>query len=372
MVTSLHVARAEWLGRHDNVPAALRSQREGITAIDVGPMLAFPGLVNSHDHLDFNCYSPTGNAPYTDFLEWSAHVHRDHKDAVEAIESMPRQVRLKVGALKNLLAGVTSVAHHGPRLPPILDLPIRIISDFDSVHSPELEPHGRWAFFKPWRKRPLVLHIAEATTAEGRKRALDFLRWNAFDRKLIGVHGVALKDEDFSRLEALVWCPASNLFLFGRTADIRVAKETTVILFGTDSTISADGTIWDHLRMARELGGLSDSELFNSVTDAAARAWGLQNDDFVIAKRREQDRWAAFFAITPADIMLVVSNGQVAMADDEIVDASPEIGARLAALDLGRTRKWIRMDIEGLEESFEASGGYLDFADTMRRLAGAA
>jgi cytosine/adenosine deaminase-related metal-dependent hydrolase len=93
---------------------------------------------------------------------------------------------------------------------------------------------------------------------------------------VIGVHGVALKDDDFSRLEALVWCPASNLFLLGRSADIAVAKETTTILFGTDSTVSADGTIWDHLRTARELGGLSDTELFNALTESAEQAWRLE------------------------------------------------------------------------------------------------
>lgn len=350
----------------------LHSQHPDAGTIDVGPVLAFPGLVNSHDHLEFNCYGPLGNPCYTDFMEWGADVHRDHKDLIAEVEAMPRMVRLKIGVLKNLLSGVTSVAHHGAKLPPNLHLPIRVISDFDSVHSPELEPNGRLAFFKPWRRRPLVLHIAEATTAESRKRALDFVRWNAFGRRVIGVHGVALEEEDFSKLQALVWCPASNLFLLGRTADIAVAKQTTIILFGTDSTISAAGTIWDHLRMARELGGLSDAELFSSLTDDAGRAWRFESGDFVIAKRRERDPWAAFFAITPADILLVVSNGHVVMADEELVEASPQLGAALESLDLGISRKWIRMDVESLEASFDASACYIDFTSTLRRLAGAA
>jgi cytosine/adenosine deaminase-related metal-dependent hydrolase len=372
MVSPFYVLHADWLGSQDSIPKALQLQKPDVDLIDVGPVLSFPGLVNSHDHLDFNCYSPMGNASHADFLDWSADIHRDHKDTITAVEAIPRAVRLKIGALKNLLSGVTSVAHHGPKLPPDLHLPIRVISDFDSVHSPELEPGGRWEFFKPWRGKPLVIHMAEATTPESRERALDFIRWNVFGRTLIGVHGVALQKEDFSRLDALVWCPASNLFLLGRTADIACAKEATTILFGTDSTISAEGTIWDHLRTARAHGGLSDTELFKSITDDAGRAWRMQNGDFVIARQRERDRWAAFFAITPADIMLVVSNGEVVMADDEIVRASPPIGAQLASLDLGGSRKWVRMDIESLEAGFEASACYLDFANTMRRLTGGA
>jgi cytosine/adenosine deaminase-related metal-dependent hydrolase len=217
----------------------------------------------------------------------------------------------------------------------------------------------------------VVLHTAEATTAASRKRALDFVRWNAFGRRVIGVHGVALKDDDFAKLDALVWCPASNLFLLGRSADIAVAKETTTILFGTDSTVSADGTIWDHLRTARELGGLSDPELFNALTEDAERAWRLETSDFVIAKRREPDRWAAFFSITPADILLVVSNGQVVMADEEIVEASSEIASALSLLELDGCRKWIRMDVHSLAASFEASAPSLDFDSTMQRLMGA-
>lgn len=365
------VAHAEWLGRGDRVPAALQSHHSDAGSIDVGPVLAFPGLVNSHDHLEFNCFSPLGTSSYFDFMEWGADVHRTHKDDIAAVEAIPRDVRLKIGVLKNLLSGVTSVAHHGTRVPQDLHSPISVLSDFDVIHSPELEPNSRFQIFKPWRRRPVVLHIAEATTAASRKRALDFVRWNAFGRRVIGVHGVALKDDDFSKLDALVWCPASNLFLLGRTADVAAAKETTIILFGTDSSVSADGTIWDHLRTARELGGLSDTELFNALTETARQVWRLEGDDFVIARRREQDRWAAFFSITPADILLVVSNGHVVMADEEIVEAAPEIGSALSSLDLDGCRKWVRMDVHSLAVSFETSAPSLDFDSTMHRLTGA-
>ena len=366
---SFRIANAEWIGDGDRVPDTIRKG----PPIDIGPVLAFPGIVNSHEHLEFNCYPALGTPPYSDFLDWSHEVHRDHSALIAEIEAVPRTARLTVGLLKNLLSGVTSVAHHGARLPQDLDLPIRALSDFDIVHSPELDPRGPLEFFKGWRRRPVVAHIAEATTPESRRRALALMRWNIFRRPLIGVHGVALERSDFSKLDALVWCPASNLFLLGRTADIAAAKTKTTILFGSDSTISAPGTLWDHFRMARELGILTEDELFWALTHDALRFWGVAGNetDFVVARRRETDRWAAFFAITPADIMLVVCNGRVVLADETIVERHPALSASLSPLELGPTRKHVAIDMDALRADFARSAPSLDLDATIKRLAGA-
>jgi len=52
-------------------------------------------------------------------------------------------------------------------------------------------------------------------------------------------------------------------------------RASTTLLFGTDATISAEGSIWDHLRLARKIGGISDSDLFASVSSIPARYWGI-------------------------------------------------------------------------------------------------
>src|SRR3954470_20281375 len=105
------IVGAEWLGAALGLPppAPLRSRAGNGVTIDVGPAVALPGLINSHDHLEFNCYPPLGNPPYRSFTEWSIDVHRDHRSLVEAVEAIPRPVRLLFGVLKNLLSGVTTV-----------------------------------------------------------------------------------------------------------------------------------------------------------------------------------------------------------------------------------------------------------------------
>jgi cytosine/adenosine deaminase-related metal-dependent hydrolase len=367
-----HIAGAEWLGNDGSMPAAIQASERGEDAIDLGPAIAFPGLVNSHEHLEFNCYPALGTPPYSDFLDWSVQVHRDHSTLVTEVEAVPRAARVKIGLLKNLLSGVTSVVHHGPKIPEDPSLPIRVISNFDIVHSPELDPRGPWEFLKGWRRRPIVAHLAEATTAESRRRALGLVRWNVFRRPLIGVHGVAFTGADFSLLDALVWCPASNLFLLGRTADVAAASKVTTILFGSDSTISAPGTLWDHIRIARDLGGLSDRALFGALTIDALRFWNATGgeSDFVVARRRDHDPWTAFYAINPADLLLVVSNGRVVLADEAIIEARPDLSACLAPLNVGTTRKHVALDVEKLRADFANRAPDLDLDAMINRLAG--
>ena len=89
-----------------------------------------------------------------------------------------------------------------------------------------------------------------------RLEALGGLRSNT-----VIVHGVAIDENGWRRVAragaGLVWCPASNLFLFGRTAmvcplvcgdhDARVA-----VALGTDSRLTGSRDLLEELRAARE------------------------------------------------------------------------------------------------------------------------
>lgn len=298
-----------WLG--DGPPPAGLADYAG-----AGERIAFPGLVNSHDHLEFNCYPPTGLPPYRDFLGWMGDVQAD-RAAIAAIEEIPAEIRRRIGLLKNLLWGVTAVADHGGAADD--GGPVRVLAPFKDLHSPELGKRRSWlAGFGP-----VVMHLAEGVTPQSRQRALDYLRWNIWGRRVAGVHGVSLEDRDFARLAALIWCPGSNLFLFGRTANAAAAARRTSLLFGSDATLSAPGTLWDHLRYAR--GSIPEDTLFAALTRTADHFWGLdRKSDFVVAKRRARDRWGAFFAITPGDILAVVRNGQPMLLDSSLARTCPD------------------------------------------------
>src|SRR6185503_8160801 len=95
---------------------------------------------------------------------------------------------------------------------------------------------------------------------------------------LIAVHGVGMDADAVARFRAsgaaLVWCPSSNLFLFGRTAPDDLLAEGTDVLLGSDSRLTGDGDLLDEIRCARALGGLGDERLAGAVGAVAARRSG--------------------------------------------------------------------------------------------------
>ena len=52
----------------------------GETIINFENAIAFPGLINSHDHLDFNLFPQTGNRIYNNYTEWGKDIHDQNKE----------------------------------------------------------------------------------------------------------------------------------------------------------------------------------------------------------------------------------------------------------------------------------------------------
>ena len=94
------------------------------------------------------------------------------------------------------------------------------------------------------------------------------------------MHGVAINGEAkrlLARGVSLVWCPTSNQFLFGRTADVRPFDADGRLALGTDSRLSGEGDLLDELRAARSTGQISDESLIRAVTAQAAAVLRLRD-----------------------------------------------------------------------------------------------
>ena len=295
-----------------------------IRSVEFDNALAFPGLINSHDHLDFNLFPMLGNRVYHNYTEWGKDIHDNNKKDIHAVLKIPAALRVQWGMYKNLLTGVTTVANHGKQLE-INDPFITVLQNCCSLHSVAFERNWRYKLNKLFNaKTAYVMHIGEGTDAMAKQEIKTLLRWNLFNRDLIGIHGVAMGVEDASRFKAIVWCPASNFFLLNATASIDKLKQETQVLFGTDSTLTAGWNIWDHLRLARSKQLMDDNELFAAVTKNAANVWGLNSGrlvadstaDIVIATNRDaSDQWEAFYGINPTDILLIMKAGRIVLFD---------------------------------------------------------
>jgi hypothetical protein len=181
---------------------------EGETIINFKDAIAFPGLINSHDHLDFNLFPQTGNQIYNNYTEWGRDIHQQNKEAIDAVLKIPQQIRTQWGLYKSLLNGITTVVNHGEKLNTANDL-INVVQNNYCLHSIEFEKNWKYKLNRPFAKgEPFVIHIGEGTDDASHEEINELIKWNVFKRKIVGVHGVAMDAKQATAFEALVWCPA--------------------------------------------------------------------------------------------------------------------------------------------------------------------
>ncbi len=295
--------------------------------IDFENSVVFPGLINSHDHLEFNLFPPLGNKKYENYIEWGEDIHRNNKDQIESVLKIPVELRYKWGIFKNLFSGVTTVFQHG-KIIKDSDRLVDVYNGGKIIHSVKLEKYWRLKINLPGFEK-VVIHIAEGNDNSSKEEIKTLIKWNFLKKKIIGIHAVALEKENAKYFDAIIWCPVSNYFLYNKTANISELKEETKILFGTDSRVSAEGNIWEHLRLARKIKALDDNDLFHSITSTPAEVWnlkslGLINEnylaDLVIAKNKFKNRWDSFFSLTPEDFIMILKKGRIIFWDESIKD----------------------------------------------------
>lgn len=326
--------------------------------------LVFPGLINSHDHLDFNLFPQLGDRIYANYTEWGAYIHQNYQQQIAEVMRVPLDLRTEWGNYKNLLAGVTTVINHGDKLP-VKDSLITVYEKGQSLHSLGFEKRWKTMLNHPFRKNiPVVIHTGEGTDKAAAAEIDRLISWNLFNRDLIGIHGVAMSPPQARNFKALVWCPQSNYFLLGDTAAINVLKRHTAILFGTDSTLTSGWNIWEHIRQARETGLLTDAELLDSLTTAPASAWGLSTGtiapgydaDLVVARIKEEAPSSdSFFKLNPADILLVLHKGNIRLFDASLYSQLNEVPKNnFSKINIDGAYKYVYGNLPGLMNEIKA------------------
>jgi cytosine/adenosine deaminase-related metal-dependent hydrolase len=145
------------------------------------------------------------------------------------------------------------------------------------------------------------------------------------------VHGVAVAASRWSALFAagvsVVWCPASNLFLFGRTimvpALLADPAAKSRICLGTDSRLTGSRDLLEELRVARSTGVEAD-DLLPMVTSTAADVLRI-----TLAGRIARDA-AADFVVLPAGTGrpgAVLANCERSNLDLVVRSGTPVVGS---------------------------------------------
>ncbi len=265
-----------------SAPPAAREQR-----IDLKGYLILPGLINAHDHLEFNLFPRLGGRLYSNAREWATDIFHPDASPVREHLSVPKPIRLVWGGLRNLIGGVTTVAHHNPYEASVFDcrlsdhrFPVRVVRHFGWAHSLDFSPDLADRYRNTPRSYPFIVHAAEGTDEKARLEIARLDQSGALSRRTVLVHALAAGNNEIDLLRqrrcSIIWCPSSNLAMFGRTLSHRVLHSAIPVALGTDSALTCAGDLIDELQTARE-HGIDVAALYRMVTTSAASILRLRD-----------------------------------------------------------------------------------------------
>ena len=309
--------------------------------IDLRDYMVFPGLINAHDHLELNHYPRTKfRAVYPNAHLWGDDVSMHLEDSpFKDLQSYPLHERCLSGGLKNILAGVTTVAHHNPLHRPLKSryFPVHVLRDYGWAHS--LHFTDKATIQKNHQQsipHPFMIHLAEGTDelAQSELQQLDTM--GILDERAVLIHGVGLTSSDIElaieRDASLVWCPSTNQYLLGQTAQTQQWLDAGRLMLGSDSRLTADGDLLDELRAAYATKQLTAQQLLQLVTSAPAkllnlpqRAYlkaGYQADLLILPK--QDNPYEALIHTKRVDISLVMRDGQIMVGNPDLIQRFPK------------------------------------------------
>jgi cytosine/adenosine deaminase-related metal-dependent hydrolase len=319
-------------------------------AIDLTGFLVLPGLINAHDHLEFNLFPSLGRGPYRNAKSWASEIYRPSISPLKEHLALSKRSRMVWGGLKNLLSGVTTVAHHNPFDAAAFgpSFPVNVVKHFGWAHSLDFSPDLVERFRATPADWPFILHAAEGLDEHARSEIGRLEDLGVLSERTVLVHGIGLDSSDLqllcARQSALVWCPTSNVSTYGQTISGAVLRSDLKVALGTDSALTAQVDLIDEIEVARQTHQVAATDLFEMVTSRSARILRLTDGqgtiraggvaDLIVLEDRGQTPAEALQQMRPE---MVIVRGKVRLASARLLDRTPTLV----------TSNWHAVNVEG-------------------------
>jgi cytosine/adenosine deaminase-related metal-dependent hydrolase len=348
--------------------------------------ILFPALFNAHDHLFGTYYPKIGKGPYVCWFPWDFDL-KSSEIYQERNKNTPFELYM-VGCYKNLLSGVTTVHDHIPHKindPFIEKLPIRVIKDYALSHEAS-------AYDLKWgdgidvehkkavqNNVPYVTHIEEGWDQES-MRGIDILvEHNALTEYTVMIHGIAFSQKDIELIAKskahFIWCPGSNMFMFGKTAKVRDIIESGInISIGTDSPSSGEINLLAEIRFAKEVyrdlygEDLEDREIVRMITINPARAFRMQDmvgsidngklGDLLVVAGDGKDPYSSLVNAQLKNIALIFKEGKPLYGDTDYGEIFEDLGSEYTKITIEGKEKFVIGDPQAMMDKLRKAVGF--------------
>jgi cytosine/adenosine deaminase-related metal-dependent hydrolase len=362
-----------------------------------GQSFVYPGLINTHDHLQGNYRPPVGPIPgtfYPTWLPWDNDLKAS--DTFKERSNLTREDLYNLSGYKCLFSGVTTVNDHFPQslnaaiLP---TLPIRAILEYGLAHESSsydlkwgdgIEIEHKRAVENSW---PFITHLSEGFDDEAMNGVNYLESLNVLDSHCLLIHCIGFSEADIEKAAkagaSVSWCAFSNMFMFNVTCKIRKMIQAGInVTIGTDSSATGSANLLDEMRydrnLYREMYGedLSAETMFRMVTCNAAKAFWMWDRtgsldegklaDILVTRARKNDIYENLLSTTMEDIELLTLAGNPIYGEMRFLDI---FGGKLpegyTRITVGQRSMFVKGDPEGLYRQVREKIGFKKILDFL-------
>jgi 5-methylthioadenosine/S-adenosylhomocysteine deaminase len=353
--------------------------------LDLPDHLVFPGLINAHDHLNGTWWPKVGpGRPYTNVYQWLADL--DASPVRNDRQQNPIEDIYELGMYRNLLSGVTTVADHLWRIDDpgfYTRYPVHVLYEYGRTWTAQQRTAWGADIASEYNLavstgQPYIIHLAEGVDPETAAEMDVLLQAHALGRNTLVIHGISLRPQDMEAMAragaSVCWCPASNMYLYGRTANIPALLQRGVnVTLGTDSSLTGGLNLLDEVRIARQVfrdqAGEDPSPrwLVELLTTHAAYALILEDRrgriapgyeaDLLVLPASRQDPYAALVEAGVADIALLICAGVPVYGDAAYRPLFEQFGPAFTPVCVGNREKLVAGDVLGLVDRLSQAVG---------------